>query len=1593
MFGNKDVGEEVAYKIFNYLPLKSLQPCLSVSKKWNEFIRENIWPEDYRPVTKVFEQVAEAYGSRVFIHYGEVKLTYSEVNASANRLANYLLTLNLPAESRVCVYLPHSPSILIAILAILKAGLVYVPLPKTVEISDNRLINCANESQPQVVITTEQLKSTDVIWNINKKKNKEIILMNEQGQFIDCYVSNQNNPNVLVAPNQLAYIIYTSGSSARGPKGVQIEHKGLLNSITANCEAVQLKEDDKILQMAAVAFDAHLMEMFLPFSTGKPASLFMVGRESNGLLNLEKVSQFCEKSEISIVICTPSVLKIFRKEHLLAARAIISVGEHITDEVLQEWAQGRIFINGYGPTEATIGVCLGEYASEISRLNVGRPIKNMNAFITPDNELLLAGYGLARGYLQRSELNQERFKWITHPTKPDKKIRAYYSGDRASLNEDNTIDILFRTDDQIKIHGKMICPGEIEFELNKFKPGIMFWVDVILAESRDSLPKIVAFYRKKPKILFEEESIIKFLINKLTDAMYPSLWAEVNDAEIDHSLSSNAKLDKKKFKELGTLRHFIGDSQIYPRNDIEHEISDLWIKHLSINEQHLPNQDRRLYIDSNFYFLGGTSILKLTMLQALAAKYQIEDLHDLIPQFNEHPTLASLARKIVLLQQARMEKPVSALIRLKHNYLPNTKLPKGVIPLYLIHSLMGDPQVDYNLFVHLYRDDFRLIFGLKSLALFNEFKAQDSIVETASIYLDEIFAVQPFGPYIFFGWSAGGWIAYEMARKAQQLGKEALAIMVDSESPLYFQARKFESFKQKYFVKLFKTSLVESKIGLEFSKIEPFINQLVKSQTKKQQVHILFNNIRKLILSNNPANLEGINFLENIRNLYIAGLSYQVNPCPQNITLIAAENSQSTTNSRLGWPSHFPISITSVPGNHFSVILGDNKNSNKILPIDYPSLVNTLQNSAFPSFMNDQKRLSNNQEEYDLRDYYKIYLPFLNHKEQTNLSNEQLIKKLESLDKFLAENSIDMTSDAGVFLLNQAAWFGNIKMFDHIVETYDIDYEKAMNADGSDSLLIAAWNGHIDLFEHLLNKYNWDLTTRNYHGLDALLHAASNKQIKMFDHLAGKYKWNLNTTSHNGDDALLCSFFHAPSIEFFDHLVNKWKCNVAIRNNIGQNAYDKARKSKNSDLIHHLIKKYDWTNRSPHLSKKKLLKIAKDGDIELFDDFVQKHNYDFTGRQKKLGQDAILKCARNGRQELFDHLVNNYNIKFLDARNKQGDALHHAAFYGQLSLLIHLIDTYDWPLNKINIDGLDLLLHAVSGNQIEIFDYLIEEKKWDKTTCNANGDDALLCAVLKGNTRFFDHLIKKHKWNLRVVNEQQGYDARTLAIREQNSDMLLHLSNKYSWGTADIKKRLVKAILADNVEELDAIVKLHSINFKEKNKKLGQDLVLIAASCGKVEVFDRLAETYKIEYLDARNNNGSDALHLTARYGQLQMFKHLRKKYKWPLTRINHNGLDLLLHAASNGQIKMFDYIHDVYGWDLRTISSEGNDALLLSVYCPKIQFFEHLVTKYKWNILVTNENGQNAMAIANIIENENLKLHLLFHYGEYFNGIVRLHK
>ncbi|PXX58084.1 amino acid adenylation domain-containing protein/thioester reductase-like protein [Nocardia tenerifensis] len=409
----------------------------------------------FRPFHDAFVRRAATAADLVAVESGDRHLTYRELEVRSARLASHLRALGVGAETLLGVAVDRSPELIVAILAIWRAGAAWVPLDPSYP--RPRLEYMLTASKIELVVADEI--GAAAIGNTVRRVAPEA-----EGD-----IDRIEKPSRTIAPDDLAYAIFTSGSTGR-PKGVALAHRGLANLASAQAAAFGVGPGKRVLQFAPTSFDAAVSEVVMALQAG--ATLVMAPRPA--LAPGPGLAELLRSARITHVTLPPSVLATLPDADLPDLEVLVCAGEALPRPLADRWAAGRRLYNAYGPTEATVCATIAEFSAGKGVPTIGRAMAGVRAVVLDEHlrplpagvagELAIGGAGVARGYLDAPGLTSQRF--VADPHAPEPGRRLYLTGDRVRLRG-NEIEFLGRIDEQVKLRGIRVEPEEVSAALRE----------------------------------------------------------------------------------------------------------------------------------------------------------------------------------------------------------------------------------------------------------------------------------------------------------------------------------------------------------------------------------------------------------------------------------------------------------------------------------------------------------------------------------------------------------------------------------------------------------------------------------------------------------------------------------------------------------------------------------------------------------------------------------------------------------------------------------------------------------------------------------------------------------------------------------------------------------------------------------------------------------------------------------------------------------------------------------------------------------------------------------------------------------------------
>lgn len=601
-------------------------PLLTAAEREQLLVTWNDTELDYPRDTclhQLVEASAAAIPNTIAVIFDEEKLTYRELNERANQLAHHLQKLGVGPDKLVGLYVDRSLDMVVGLLGVLKAGGAYVPLDPA--FPADRLAYMLADSQAAVLLTQESLKESLI------PENKiEILCLDSDWPTIA--QQSVGNPSSEVQPHHLAYVIYTSGSTGK-PKGVQLQHQGVVNFLTTMRQEPGLTAEDVLLSVTTLSFDISVLEVFLPLTTG--ACLVVASRETSadGLRLMAEM----ERTGTTVMQATPATWRLLiesgwsGKSDLKILCGGEALPRNLADQLLERCAS---LWNMYGPTETTIWSATIQVLLDGEAITIGRPIGNTQCYVLDaqlqpvpigvPGELHIGGDGLARGYLNRLELTNEKF--IPDPFRNEPTARLYKTGDQVRYLPNGNIQFLGRIDHQVKVRGFRIELGEIESVLIQH-PAVQMSV-VMAREDVAGDKRLVAYIIPEPGQEPTIGDLRRFLREALPDYMVPSNFMLMDV----FPLTPNGKVNRRALPAPEGGRPELESTYVAPQAGIEETVATLWKEVLKIE---------KVGVNDNFFELGGHSLL----LAQVHSKLQKQlDIQLPIIKLFQHPTISTLTK-------------------------------------------------------------------------------------------------------------------------------------------------------------------------------------------------------------------------------------------------------------------------------------------------------------------------------------------------------------------------------------------------------------------------------------------------------------------------------------------------------------------------------------------------------------------------------------------------------------------------------------------------------------------------------------------------------------------------------------------------------------------------------------------------------------------------------------------------------------------------------------------------------------------------------------------------------------------------------------
>ena len=860
---------------------------------------------------RIFELQAQARPSAIAVTDGDISLCYGELNARANRLAHYLVRHGVEPETRVAICLPRSWRMLVAMLAVVKAGCAYVPIAPEAPVERNAFI--IGDSGAGLLITAGDAATG--LANVCPG----LIDMDEEVEAIDSCPD--GDPQMPVAIDHLLYVIYTSGSTGK-PKGALVTHFNVSRLFTSTDRWFGFGGDDVWAMFHSFAFDFSVWEIWGALLYGGRLVIvpYLVSRAP------EEFVELLDRERVSVLNQTPSAFRQMMEAETrrplranTALRYVIFGGEALDPKMLEAWYERHDedhprLVNMYGITETTVHVTyrpLSRRDVEVGRNVIGEPIPDLqlhilDAALEPvpvgvTGEMFVAGDGLCRGYLDRAALTAERF--IVRDLGDGRSVRLYRTGDLARRLGDGDIEYLGRADDQVKIRGFRIELGEIEAAMNAHAD-VASSVAVVWQQDNDK--RLVAYVVPESGTAPSAHALREFLLARLPDYMVPSAFVAIEKIP----LNANGKVDRRALPAPQLDRSASTVVFVPPRDPVEQAIVRHWEAVLKLHP---------VSVRDNFFEIGGHSLLAVNLIARLEQ------------EFGQRLPLATMFRRPTVEQLAQLlreQAPPAS------NPLIVPVQPNGdERAFFCVAGGGGSVLYYYPLAMHMGQE--RPFLGLQAVGLDGDCDPLSSVEALASAQLEAIRAVQQQGPYLLGGHCFGGSVAFEIAQRLRREGEEvALLVLIDVPAR-YIESSNISAMRDLagWIAKL--AALIEQSSGVVLDISEDELRGLEDGA----QLQIL--NARMQAIGAMPPGAD-VSSVRGLLNVFIANSQARYTPTsvlPVPIALfragdhhpdydfsVADDPGATLATSTMGWQpfASGAVDVEVVPGNHITMLSAEN---------------------------------------------------------------------------------------------------------------------------------------------------------------------------------------------------------------------------------------------------------------------------------------------------------------------------------------------------------------------------------------------------------------------------------------------------------------------------------------------------------------------------------------------------------------------------------------------------------------------------------------------------------------------------------------------
>ncbi|MDH5394004.1 MAG: amino acid adenylation domain-containing protein, partial [Gammaproteobacteria bacterium] len=591
-------------------------------EEWNQTQAE--YPSN-AGIHQLFIEQAESLPDSTAVVFNNDVMSYQQLHQQSDQLAYYLSSIGVESETLVAVCLDRSIEMLMALIAIHKAGGAYLPLDP--DYPSERIEYMLTDSQAKLVLTSSEYAA------VLPSLDADIIIYDKEQKTID-QAAAVNLSKRFTDSNSLAYVIYTSGSTGK-PKGVEITHQAAVNFLSAMAKQPGITKDDNLLAVTTLSFDISVLELFLPLSAGATTVIADKSQAMDGL----QLAQIIKQQNITMMQATPATWYLMLasgwqgSDHIRLLCGGEAMPQNLVSQLLPKVKE---LWNMYGPTEATVWTTCAQILDAEQLITVGKPVANTQAYILDAElrklpvgvagELYIGGAGLARGYRNHPELTRASF--LAAASAGDVGQRIYRTGDLARYLSDGRLECLGRADSQVKLRGYRIEMGEIESNLDAH-PSVKQCV-AIVREDQPADQRLAAYYVCRAEMEVSPDQLRQHLRTLLPEYMMPQFFIALDVLP----LTPAGKIDRKSLPKPADVQTDDNESLVKAQSETEIDLVKIWRDALGVAS---------IGINSNFFELGGHSLLASQVWVQICHHFEIE-----LPLYQLFllPTVAELAQEI-----------------------------------------------------------------------------------------------------------------------------------------------------------------------------------------------------------------------------------------------------------------------------------------------------------------------------------------------------------------------------------------------------------------------------------------------------------------------------------------------------------------------------------------------------------------------------------------------------------------------------------------------------------------------------------------------------------------------------------------------------------------------------------------------------------------------------------------------------------------------------------------------------------------------------------------------------------------------------------